>query len=60
MRVIYPHLDGELGIEETSRVQTHLQGCAYCRDAFWSERAFLELVRFQRTVISAPTKVCSS
>jgi mycothiol system anti-sigma-R factor len=59
MRRIYPYLDGELDVEATGRVQTHLQECARCRDAFTSEHAFLELVRSQATVTPTPTKVCS-
>lgn len=45
MRSMYAYLDGELDASKRSRVQSHLQGCAGCRDAFTIEDAFLEVLR---------------
>ncbi|HET8761117.1 MAG TPA: zf-HC2 domain-containing protein [Nitrospiria bacterium] len=59
IRVIYPYLDGELEVEETGRLQIHLQECPCCRAEFASEHSFLDLVRSQMSVISTPTKACN-
>ena len=43
--LIHPHLDGELDVKESLRVQAHLQECAPCREALLAEQAFQNFVR---------------
>ncbi len=39
--LIHPHLDGELDVKESLRVQSHLQECEHCREVLLAEREFL-------------------
>lgn len=55
--LIHPHLDGELDVKESLRVQAHLQECASCRDVLLAERAFQNLVRPVATPHPAPESV---
>jgi len=48
------HLDGELSVKESIRVQTHLQDCSDCRETALAENAFRDLVRNQATPTPAP------
>ena len=43
--LLHPHLDGELDVKESLRVQTHLQECAPCREVLRAEQAFRDFVR---------------
>jgi anti-sigma factor RsiW len=45
MKLIHAHLDGELDVKESLRVQTHLQECRYCRENFQAEAEYRELLR---------------
>ncbi len=45
MKSIYAFLDGELDVQGTARVQSHLRECTGCREAFAVEGTFLELIR---------------
>jgi anti-sigma factor RsiW len=54
MKLLHAHLDGELDVKESLRVQTHLQECPYCRENFVSEHAFQELVRHNASPPPAP------
>jgi len=44
-KLLHPHLDRELDVKESLRVQAHLQECSYCRDAYLAEKEFLDLLR---------------
>ncbi len=59
MKLMYPNLDDELDATGMFRVQTHLQECPRCSDAFESEHTFLELVKSQMAPIPARTEVCN-
>src|SRR3990172_4166540 len=54
MKLMPAHLDGELDVKESIRVQTHLQECPYCRDNFVSEHAFQNLLRQNASPPPAP------
>jgi len=54
MKLMDAHLDGELGVKESIRVQTHLQGCSGCRETALVENAFRDLVREQAAPPPAP------
>jgi mycothiol system anti-sigma-R factor len=54
MRLMDAHLDGELGVKESIRVQTHLQGCSDCRETALVENAFRDLVRKHVAPTPAP------
>lgn len=54
MKMMHAYLDGELDVKESIRVQTHLQECSICRDAFASEQAFLGLLRSHMSATPAP------
>ncbi|MEO5657459.1 MAG: zf-HC2 domain-containing protein, partial [Nitrospiria bacterium] len=54
MKLLHPHLDGELDIKESIRVQTHLQECRYCRENFVAEKTFRDLVHQHVTPAPAP------
>lgn len=54
MKLLHPHLDGELDVKESIRVQTHLQECPYCRENFVAEKTFRDLVKQQVTPTPAP------
>jgi len=49
MKLMHPHLDGELDVKESLRVQAHLEACSPCREAFVAEKEFLDLFRAQLT-----------
>src|SRR3990172_6621821 len=55
--LIDPHLDGELDVKESLRVQAHLQECASCREVLLAEQAFQNLVRPVTTPPPAPESV---
>jgi len=42
-KLLHPHLDRELDVKESLRVQLHLQECPYCREIFLAEKEFLDL-----------------
>jgi len=44
-KLLHPHLDRELDVKESLRVQAHLQECSYCREIFLTEKEFLDLLR---------------
>jgi mycothiol system anti-sigma-R factor len=54
MKLMDAHLDGELGVKESIRVQTHVQGCSDCRETVLVENAFRDLVRKQAAPTPAP------
>ena len=54
MKMMDAHLDGELDVKESLRVQTHLQECPYCRENFVSEHAFQDLLRHNASPTPAP------
>lgn len=54
MKLLHPHLDGELDVKESIRVQTHLQECPFCRENFMAEKAFRDLVHQHATTKPAP------
>jgi len=54
MKLMDAHLDGELAVKESIRVQTHLQGCSDCRETALAEKAFRDLVRKQAAPTPAP------
>jgi anti-sigma factor RsiW len=54
MKLMQAHLDGELDVKESLRVQTHLQECPSCRDHFVSEHAFQDLVQRNASPPPAP------
>src|SRR3972149_1306518 len=54
MKLMDAHLDGELDVKESARVQTHLQDCAGCRETALAENAFRDLVREQAAPPPAP------
>lgn len=54
MKLIDAHLDGELDVKETLRVDMHLQECEDCRENFLADRALHDLVRQQTIVPRAP------
>lgn len=54
MKMMDAHLDGELDVKESLRVQTHLQECPYCRENFVSEHAFQDLLRQNASPTPAP------
>jgi|TARA_Y100000294_G_C8524997_1_gene324521 anti-sigma factor RsiW len=41
---IYPFLDGELGVEETLMMETHLYECTGCKEEVEKERAFISSI----------------
>ena len=55
--LIHPHLDGELDVKESLRVQAHLQECAPCREVLLAEQAFQNFVRPVATPPPAPESV---
>jgi anti-sigma factor RsiW len=55
--LIHPHLDGELDVKESLRVQAHLQECAPCREALLAEQAFRNFVRPGATTPPTPESV---
>ena len=57
MQLMDAHLDGELGVKESIRVQTHVQGCSGCREIALAENAFRALVREQAAPAPAPDSV---
>ena len=57
MKWMDAHLDGELGVKESIRVQTHVQGCSGCRETALAENAFRDLVREQAAPTPAPDSV---
>jgi anti-sigma factor RsiW len=54
MKLVHAHLDGELDVKESLRVEAHLQECSYCRENFLAEKAFQSLVQRNRPVSPAP------
>ena len=54
MRLMDAHLDDELGVKESIRVQTHLQDCSDCRETALAENAFRDLVRKHAAPTPAP------
>ncbi len=54
MKLMDAHLDGELDVKESLRVQAHLQECPDCRDHFVSEHAFQDLIRHSAAPSPAP------
>ena len=60
MKLMDAHLDGELGVKESIRVQTHVQGCPGCRETALVENAFRDLVREQAAPAPAPDSVRQS
>ena len=54
MKLMDAHLDSELDVKESLRVQTHLQECPYCRENFVSEHAFQDLIRHNASPTPAP------
>jgi predicted anti-sigma-YlaC factor YlaD len=57
MKLMHPHLDGELDVKDSLRAQTHLEYCPACREAFLAEKAFLEILRAQLVPQPAPPSV---
>lgn len=55
--LIHPHLDGELDVKDSLRVQAHLQECAPCREVLLAEQAFQNFVRPVATPPPAPESV---
>ena len=53
-KVMYPHLDGELGAEDSMRTLAHLAACLPCREMFLAEKEFLDLMRTHLTPGPAP------
>ncbi len=53
-KLIHPHLDRELSVKESLRVQVHLQECVSCRAAFLAEKDFLDLLRPMITTKTVP------
>jgi anti-sigma factor RsiW len=49
-----PYLRGELGIEESKRLQTHLEGCARCRDGLASAEAVMQEIALRVGQIPEP------
>ncbi len=60
MKLMHPHLDGELDVKESLRAQAHLECCPPCRSVFMAEKEFLELFRAQLTPPPAPSSVRQS
>ncbi len=54
MKLMHPHLDGELDPKESLRAQMHLECCTACREAFLAEKAFLDILRAQLVQQPAP------
>jgi anti-sigma factor RsiW len=57
MKLMHPHLDGELDVKESLRAQAHLECCPPCCGAFVAEKEFLDLFRTQLTPPPAPSSV---
>src|SRR3972149_7250693 len=55
--LIHPHLDGQLDVKESLRVQPHLQECAPCREVLLAEQAFQNFIRPVATPPPAPESV---
>lgn len=55
--LIHPHLDGELDVKESLRIQAHLQECASCREVLLAEQAFQNFVRPVATPPPTPESV---
>ena len=51
---LWEYLDQELGPEEATEVQAHIQWCRGCFPAFCRYRALLQLLARQRANCSAP------
>lgn len=53
-KLLDAHLDGELDVRESLRVESHLQGCPECREIFLQEKEYRELVLSNKPVTAAP------
>lgn len=53
-KLLHAHLDGELDVRESLRVESHLQVCSDCREAFLAEKEFQGLVHSNRPTTRAP------
>ncbi len=54
MKLMDAHLDGELDVKESLRVEAHLQQCPHCREAFLAEKEFQSLVHSNKPTTPAP------
>lgn len=54
MKLVHAHLDGQLDVKESLRVESHLQECPYCRENFLAEKEFQNLVHRNVPVTPAP------
>lgn len=53
-KLLDAHLDGELDVTESLRVESHLQACPECRETFLAEKEFRALVQSNLAVAPAP------
>ncbi len=62
MKLLYPHLDGELDMRDSTRVQIHLQECSSCRETVATEARFRDFARLtvadRIREISSQAKAC--